>query len=611
MNAALERFFRRTVLVLIDALICYVSALAATYIATNGLALILQQTTFLIGMVILQVVFLALFKIYSIRLIDSSLELAVRGEGALTLSGLLILVVVMVNLRDLSLSLRLFIPYLASASLLILGYRIVYRVLFSYHVKGSDEEGLPRTIVYGAGEIGGFLARQFFKKRLPYSIMGFVDDDPSKQSSMIQGLPVMGTLDDLDDILKTTQAQELIIGIGNLSSGRMQKTLDTAAKYGVQVQIVPSLFEIEQGHKSLIDLRSINYNDLLGRNPVSIDRTPIEEMVLGKRVLVTGAGGSIGNEICKQLLSYCPSQLLLLDIDETELHNLSLRLHNYQKEFSEGIVPIICDVKDAKKVERVFATYEPELVFHAAAYKHVPMMEYYPEEAIHTNIAGTYNVFSAAVRHRARRCILISTDKAVNPTNVMGATKRVAEQVASMLTTAETEIVCVRFGNVLGSRGSVLPLFIEQINEGLPITVTDKRVIRYFMTISEAVSLVFLAGSMARGGEVMVLDMGEQVNIYDFAKRLLKYYGDGRSDVVITGLRPGEKLYEEKLSDHDRTIPTDNAKVFKAKVNGTLDKADFNVLMQDIHSMEPEQLVDFLRRTVPEFSYQGKILKAR
>lgn len=611
MNATLERFFRRTVLVFIDMMLCCFSALAATYIVTNGLALVVQHPSFLIGVVVLQVAFLGLFKIYSIRLIDSSLELAVRGQGALTLSGLLILIVVMVNLRDLSLSLRLFIPYLASASLLILGYRIVYRVLFSYHIKGSDEEGLPRTIVYGAGEIGGFLARQFFKKRLPYSIVGFVDDDQSKQESMIQGLPVMGTLDNLDDIFKKSKARELIIGIGNLSSARMQKTLDTAAKYGVQVQIVPSLFEIELGHKSLIDLRSINYNDLLGRNPVSIDRTPIEEMVLGKKVLVTGAGGSIGNEICKQLLSYRPSQLLLLDIDETELHNLSLRLHNYQKEFSEGIVPIICDVKDKKKVERVFATYEPELVFHAAAYKHVPMMEYYPEEAIHTNIAGTYNVFSAAVRHHAKRCILISTDKAVNPTNVMGATKRVAEQVASMLTTAETEIVCVRFGNVLGSRGSVLPLFIEQINEGLPITVTDKRVIRYFMTISEAVSLVFLAGSMARGGEVMVLDMGEQVNIYDFAKRLLKYYGDGRSDVVITGLRPGEKLYEEKLSDHDRTIPTGNAKVFKAKVNGTLDKADFNALMQDIHSMEPEQLVEFLRRTVPEFAYQGKILNAR
>ncbi|MHB8132375.1 MAG: polysaccharide biosynthesis protein, partial [Mobilitalea sp.] len=241
------------------------------------------------------------------------------------------------------------------------------------------------------------------------------------------------------------------------------------------------------------------------------------------------------------------------------------------------------------------------------AYKHVPLMEYYPEEAINTNIAGTYNVFSTAVRHHVKRCILISTDKAVNPTNVMGATKRVAEQIASMLTTKDTEIVCVRFGNVLGSRGSMLPLFIEQINEGLPITVTDKRIIRYFMTISEAVSLVFLAGSMAKGGEVMVLDMGEQVNIYDFAKRLIKYYGNEHNEIIVTGLRPGEKLYEEKLSAQDRTIPTENPKVFKAKVNGTLDKHDFDLLMQNFNTMKPEQLVEFLQKAIPEFSYQGKI----
>jgi FlaA1/EpsC-like NDP-sugar epimerase len=233
------------------------------------------------------------------------------------------------------------------------------------------------------------------------------------------------------------------------------------------------------------------------------------------------------------------------------------------------------------------------------------MMEYYPEEAIRTNIAGTYTVLSTAVRHKVQRCIVISTDKAVNPTNVMGATKRVSELVASMLTTAETEIVCVRFGNFLGSRGSMLPLFMEQIREGLPITVTDKRIIRYFMTIPEAVSLVFLAGAMGHGGEVMVLDMGEQVNIYEFAKRLVKYFGDGRSEVVITGLRPGEKLYEEKLSDKDRTIPTDNPKVFKAIVNGTLDKENFENLMRDIHSMEPCDLVEHLRNIVPEFTYQG------
>lgn len=603
----LQRLIRRAYLILIDTAVSYFCMLVAAYIVTDGLAIVWQHSFTLLGLIILQVIILGLFKVYSIRLIDSSLELAVRGQSALVLSGLITLIVVMIYERDLNFSLRIFIPYLTSTSLLILGYRIVYRTLFSYHVKGSDGDGFPRTIVYGAGEIGMQLARQYFKKKLPYSLMGFIDDDPFKQESMLQGLVVMGTLDTLEAVLKETNAQDLIIGISNLPSNRLRKALDIAAKFGLQVQIVPSLLEIEQGHKSIADLRSINYDDLLGRNPIAIDRTPIEEMVLGKKVLVTGAGGSIGSEICRQLLSYRPSQLLLLDIDETELHNLSLRLHDYRKEFSAGIMPIVCDVKDEKKVERIFAKYEPDLVFHAAAYKHVPMMEYYPEEAIYTNILGTYNVFSAATHHHAKRCILISTDKAVNPTNVMGATKRVAEQVARMLTTDETEIVCVRFGNVLGSRGSMLPLFIEQIHAGLPITVTDKRIIRYFMTISEAVSLVFLAGSISRGGEVMVLDMGEQVNIYDFAKRLIQQYGDGRSDVVITGLRPGEKLYEEKLSDKDRTIPTGNAKVFKAEVKGTLDKRDFDVLIKNISSMEPEQLVEFLQKIVPEFAYQGRV----
>jgi len=607
MNAGLERFLRRTTLVAIDMMICVFSMLAAAYIVTDGLALIVQHTVILFGMVVMQIAVFGMFKIYSIRLIDSSLELAVKGQSALAISGSIILVVIMVYTRDLSYSLRLFFPFIICESLMLLGYRILYRILFSFSAKGKGETGLPRTVIYGAGEIGVHLARQYFKKKLPYSIIGFVDDDPAKQESMIHGLPVMGRLEDLESLLEKSHAEELIIGITNLSSSHMQKALDAAAKLDVQVQIVPSLFEMEQGRKSPIELRSIKYDDLLGRNPISIDKTPIEEMALGKKILVTGAGGSIGNEICKQLLSYHPNLLLLLDIDETEIHNLSLRLHGYLKEFSEDIVPIVCDVKDASKVERIFAKYEPDLVFHAAAYKHVPLMEYYPEEAIHTNVAGTYNVFSAAVRHHAKRCIMISTDKAVNPTNVMGATKRMAEQVSSMLTTDETEIVCVRFGNVLGSRGSMLPLFMEQINEGLPITVTDKRIIRYFMTISEAVSLVFLAGSMAKGGEVMVLDMGEQVNIYNFAKRLIKYCGDNRSEIVITGLRPGEKLYEEKLSANDRTIPTDNPRVFKAKVNDALDKGEFDMLMRDIYSMEPEELVARLQKAIPEFSYRGKI----
>ena len=605
MSAGLYRFLRRATLLVADVIVCLICALFSAYTVTGSLVLFRDFFSLIIAGIALQLVFFILFKIYAIRLLDSSLELFVRGISSLTVSGLLVLIFVLTGTADFSFSFRIVASYLAYSTLILLGYRILYRVLFSYHLKGANGDTFPRTIVYGAGEIGLQLARQHFKKKLPYTIVGFLDDDPMKHHWMVSGVPVMGTLEDLGTIINETNAKALIIAITDLSSTRMKRALDAAERFGVDVKIVPSLFEMEEGRKSVADIRSINYNDLLGRSPITIDRTPIQKMVKGKRVLVTGAGGSIGNEISKQLLSYQPDQLLLLDIDETELHDLSLRLHGYQREFSKDIMPIVCDVKNSAKLERVFEKYKPEIVFHAAAYKHVPMMEYYPEEAIRTNVAGTYTVLSTAVRHKVQRCILISTDKAVNPTNVMGATKRVAELVASMLSTADTEIICVRFGNVLGSRGSMLPLFLEQIREGLPITVTDKRIIRYFMTIPEAVSLVFLAGAMGKGGEVMVLDMGEQVNIYDFAKRLVKYFGDGRSEVVITGLRPGEKLYEEKLSDKDHTIPTDNPKVFKAIVNGTLDKEEFSALMRTIHTMDPVQMVEFLTKTVPEFAYQG------
>jgi FlaA1/EpsC-like NDP-sugar epimerase len=605
MSVGLYRFLRRAVLGASDVMVCICCSLFAVYTVTGSLAVFKENLIIIVAVVFVQLLFLGLFKIYAIRLLDSSLELFVRGSSALAVSGVLVLIGILVGTADFSFSFRIVTSYVGYSTLVLLGYRIVYRVLFSYHIKGANGNGLPRTVVYGAGEIGLQLARQHFKKKLPYNLVAFLDDDPMKHLWMVSGIPVQGTLDDLGAVIQEKDAKALIIAITDLSSKRMKFALDEAERFSLDVKIVPSLFEMAEGRKSVADLRSINYNDMLGRSPISIDREPIQQMVRGKRVLVTGAGGSIGSEICKQLISYQPDQLLLLDIDETELHDLSLRLHAYQKEFSYDIMPIVCDVKNVAKVEQVFEKFKPEIVFHAAAYKHVPMMEYYPEEAIRTNIAGTYTVLSTAVRHQVRRCIVISTDKAVNPTNVMGATKRVSELVASMLTTPETEIVCVRFGNVLGSRGSMLPLFLEQIREGLPITVTDKRIIRYFMTIPEAVSLVFLASAMGNGGEVMVLDMGEQVNIYEFAKRLVKYFGDGRSEVVITGLRPGEKLFEEKLSDKDHTVPTDNPKVFKAIVNGTLDRSSFNELMKNIHSMDSCDLVGYLRSIVPEFIYQG------
>jgi FlaA1/EpsC-like NDP-sugar epimerase len=482
-----------------------------------------------------------------------------------------------------------------------MAFRYIYRYVHTYRIRQTNN-GNPRTIVYGAGELGDTLVRQYNKGRLPFHIVGFVDDDPELQGTVLLGLKVFGTVEALGKVLEHTQSKALIIAITEITQEKMLAAVDAAKENNCEVMVIPSLFEMQQGSSKELDLRSLDYADLLGRPLIKIDREPIKAMVKDKRILVTGAGGSIGSEICRQLLSYDPRQLVLLDIDETELHDLSLRLHNFQKEWSSLIVPVVCDIKNRKKIDRIFEQYKPELVFHAAAYKHVPLQELYPEEAINTNIGGSYNILQSAKAHNVQKVVVISTDKAVNPTNVMGATKRVAELMASQLNTVETEMICVRFGNVLGSRGSMLPLFMDQIKAGVSITVTHREIIRYFMAIPEAVGLVFKAASMAKGGEVMVLDMGQPVKIYDFAQKLVKYYGDGRSQVIITGLRPGEKLYEELLATKDTTIPTEDTLVFKAKVKqAKLLEEELTQLVNSLPEKSPEELVEILHGLVPEF----------
>ena len=606
MKYKIERIVRKIFLVIVDASLLYLSFLLTLFtLSTSYDSLEIAPSLFIFG-IFFHLFILLLFKIYSIRIVDSSLELVLRGGVAILCSNIITTVVLLIISKDFSQIFRLQIPFVSYSLLLLLGYRVIYRIVQTYRIKSLSASSAPKALIYGAGEIGMQLVRQHFRNKLQYSIVGFIDDNPIKKGAMINGIRVLGDIDQMPDMFKVLDIQVLIIGITNLSGRKMKEALDIAERFGVDVKIIPSLFEMETKKKNIADIRSINFEDLIGRSPVTLDREPIKHMVSGKRILVTGAGGSIGSEICRQLLEYDPEKLWLLDIDETELHDLSLRLHNYKTEFSDKILPIVCDVRDKDKVELMFNSLQPEIVFHAAALKHVPMMEYYPEEAVKTNIMGTYNVLKSAVLNKVDKCIVISTDKAVNPTNVMGATKRVSEQIARMLNTSQTQIVAVRFGNVLGSRGSMLPLFLEQMNNGLPITVTDKNIIRYFMTIAEAVSLVFQAGALASGGEVMVLEMGDPVNIYDFAQKLVKYFGDGRSEVIISGLRPGEKLYEEKLSDLDNTIPTGNPKVYKARVNGIIDEETFIQFYQSIHGLTPQEIVKKLQEFVPEFTRPGQ-----
>ncbi len=545
---------------------------------------------------------LSLTRFYLIRVSEGSLDLVNRAFAGFLLPSLVSILIPVFLEGYHSSWIPYFVVFWGSSFLCILGVRFAYRSFRTYYTKQTHNNN-PRTVIYGAGELGNALVRQFQRGKLPYHISAFIDDNASLKGTYLLGIKVWGTIDDLAETLVQVRAKVLIIAITHIEQERMFKAVDAAKELGVDIKVIPSLFEMQQGAKEL-DLRNLDYGDLLGRPLISIEKQPIQKMVLNKRVLITGAGGSIGSEICKQLLTYGPSQLILLDIDETELHDLSLRLHNYQKEWSDLIVPVVCDIKNRRKVDRIMEQYRPQLVFHAAAYKHVPLQELYPEEAITTNILGSYAVLKSAKERAVEKVVVISTDKAVNPTNVMGATKRVVELMAGMLNSKETEMVCVRFGNVLGSRGSMLPLFMEQIKAGVPITVTHKDIIRYFMAIPEAVGLVFKAASMAKGGEVMVLDMGQPVRIYDFAEKLVKYYGDGRSQVIVTGLRPGEKLYEELLANKDTTIPTEDKLVFKAQVsNHELSELTFlNHYLTTFQSGSPQEMLRLLHELVPEFN---------
>jgi len=595
-----NRIQRQLLLMAVDAVLLILCSMVSMWIVYAAYDATVVLFTVIASLILL--LSLSLTRFYLIRVSEGSLDLVNRAFTGFLLPSLVSILIPVFLEGYHSSWIPYFVVFWGSSFLCILGVRFAYRSFRTYYTKQTHNNN-PRTVIYGAGELGNALVRQFQRGKLPYHISAFIDDNASLKGTYLLGIKVWGTIDDLAETLVHVRAKVLIIAITHIEQERMFKAVDAAKELGVDIKVIPSLFEMQQGAKEL-DLRNLDYGDLLGRPLISIEKQPIQKMVMNKRVLITGAGGSIGSEICKQLLTYGPSQLILLDIDETELHDLSLRLHNYQKEWSDLIVPVVCDIKNRRKVDRIMEQYRPQLVFHAAAYKHVPLQELYPEEAITTNILGSYAVLKSAKERAVEKVVVISTDKAVNPTNVMGATKRVVELMAGMLNSKETEMVCVRFGNVLGSRGSMLPLFMEQIKAGVPITVTHKDIIRYFMAIPEAVGLVFKAASMAKGGEVMVLDMGQPVRIYDFAQKLVKYYGDGRSQVIVTGLRPGEKLYEELLANKDTTIPTEDKLVFKAQVsNHELSELTFlNHYLTTFQSGSPQEMLRLLHELVPEFN---------
>ncbi len=490
---------------------------------------------------------------------------------------------------------------------LIGGSRLTWRIIRDYGLNINQQRGGKPVLIVGAGDAGALVAKEL---RNHYNgsinIVGFVDDDTAKQKQKLMGIPVLGDRNSIPELVDKYGVQEIIIAIPSATGRTVREIIAICQETSASIKILPGMFELLDGKVTVNHIREVQVEDLLGREPVKLDLEEISQYLNKKVVLVTGAGGSIGSELCRQIAGFSPQKLLLLDHCENNVYDIDLELRHNHPELD--IVPLVKDIRDAQSIKEMFKKFKPAVVFHAAAHKHVPLMEVNPEEAVKNNVLGTYNVAAAADLYGAKKFVLISTDKAVNPTSVMGATKRVAEMVIQHLDkTSSTNYVAVRFGNVLGSRGSVVPLFKKQIANGGPVTLTHPEMVRYFMTIPEAVQLVIQAGAMAKGGEIFVLDMGEPVKIIDLAKSMIKLSGFEPGvdiDIVVTGMRPGEKLYEELLTAEEGVNATTHKRIFVAKPNNlnhqlieeTLAKITQGQLPRNLHETE-----QFLQSLIPAF----------
>ena len=441
-----------------------------------------------------------------------------------------------------------------------LGIRLSYRVVISLFGNHS-KKAAKRIVIVGAGTSGSVILKEMTTSSLVNGcVVCFVDDDKNKAGKFLNGVPVAGNRNDIPRLVEEYKIDEIYIAIPSASARERKAIIEICRETGCQVKILPGIYQLINGEVSIAKLRNVEIEDLLGRDPIRVNLDEIMGYVSGKVVLVTGGGGSIGSELCRQVASHNPKQLIIFDIYENNAYDIQLELKEKYPDLD--LVVLIGSVRNTHRIETVFEKYRPDIVYHAAAHKHVPLMEDSPNEAIKNNVFGTYKTAKAADKYGTSRFVLISTDKAVNPTNIMGASKRMCEMVVQMMNArSKTDFVAVRFGNVLGSNGSVIPLFKKQIEQGGPVTVTHPDIIRYFMTIPEAVSLVLQAGAYAKGGEIFVLDMGEPMKILDLAKNLIRLSGytpDVDIPIVFTGLRPGEKLYEELLMNEEGMQDTPN-----------------------------------------------------
>ncbi|WP_035052218.1 polysaccharide biosynthesis protein [Carnobacterium pleistocenium] len=566
----MTRRTKKNILIGFDSLSIVVSGLIAYFFLNPYIAVSIQSFITTIGVTIsLYLILATQFKLFSKINRYTSIRESLAVIICVSFSFIASALISVVLLKTVSLRFIILTYIFSIAS--IAGSRIIWRIYNEHNYKkvhGYSVEQQIRTLIVGAGDGGSILIRSLKRNPSDVKIVGIVDDDPSKFKMLMHEVPVIGNINDIPEMAKKHRVQQITIAIPSLEPKEYERILDICNQAEITVNLMPSVEDVLQGKLSVSQFREIDVVDLLGREEVKLDMQVIATKLSGKTILVSGAGGSIGSEICRQIARFSPRRIILLGHGENSIYQINKELSGKYRGQIE-IVPVIADIQDRKRLFEVMQHYIPDRVYHAAAHKHVPMMEYNPREAVKNNVYGTKNMAEAAKAAGVGSFIMISTDKAVNPPNVMGATKRVAEMIVTGLNEPEkTKFAAVRFGNVLGSRGSVVPLFKEQIKNGGPVTVTDFKMTRYFMTIPEASRLVIQAGALAQGGEIFILDMGEPVKIVDLAKKVVKLSGYTENEIPIieTGIRPGEKLYEELLVDSEQTDQQVYEKIFVGRV---------------------------------------------
>ena len=594
----MTRARKRAILIIVDIILLSISQgiskfFLAKYVGITDLSFV----SILMGIIVLYLTFATLSNVFSTITRYTDYKTMFRVGGSIL--GAYSIVYIEEKIFYESTNSRYIVLSMLLSFLLVIASRLTWREIheFVQHpsaLLGKKVDG-TKTLVVGSGDGASLFIKTAQQKSKDLKIVAIVDDDKNKQNTYLHGVKVVGTTEQIPEIVGNYEVEQIVIAIPSLAPDDYERIVEYCQQTEVKVNAMPKYEQVITGKLSVSKLQEIDIADLLGRKEVKLDQQSLKSNIKCKTVLVTGAGGSIGSELCRQIAQFCPARLLLLGHGENSIYLIHKELSSRYKDDIE-LIPIIADIQDRERIFHIMETYRPDRVYHAAAHKHVPLMEYNPTEAVKNNIYGTRNVAEAAKAAGVAKFVMISTDKAVNPPNVMGATKRVAEMVVTSLNEeGKTLFSAVRFGNVLGSRGSVVPLFKEQIAKGGPITVTDFRMTRYFMTIPEASRLVIQAGALMQGGEVFVLDMGEPVKILDLAKKMITLSGHTEEEIQIqeAGIRPGEKLYEELLSAKEKVNDQVYEKIFVGNVQ-SLPKTEVDSYVDSLLSLGANDLKDSL-----------------